>query len=61
MPVRIAEQEAEIARVQRLVDFLPRGMYRADQKKYLHQLQKDLAECKMYLAKGGQTNACNRS
>lgn len=59
--VKIAEHEAEIARVQRLVAFLPPGTYRADQRKYLHQLQKDLAECKMYLAKGGQTNAGNRT
>lgn len=61
MPVQIAEQEAEIARVQRLVRFLPRGKVRNDQMRYLHQLQKDLAECRMYLAKGGQTNAGNRA
>jgi hypothetical protein len=61
MPVRIAEQEAEIAKFERISRALPWGPLKRDTLRHLHQLQKDLAECKMYLSKGGQTNACNRS
>lgn len=61
MPVRVAEQEAEIAKYERLVKSLAPGFLRKDAERHLRQLQKDLAECKMYLAKGGQNNAGDRS
>lgn len=59
--VRIEEHEKEIARYRNLVRSLAPGPLRNDCQRHLHQLQKDLAECKMYLSKGGQKNASNRS
>lgn len=61
MPVQIAAQEAEIARVRKITRSLPPGPLKRDTLKYLRRLQNELAECKMYLAKGGQKNAGYRS
>lgn len=59
--VKVAEHKAEIAKYERIARSLPPGPLRRDAYRHLHQLQKDLAECNMYLAKGGRTNASNRS
>lgn len=58
--VRIAEHEAEIARVEKLCHTLAPGPLRRDAFRYLTRLQKELKECKMFI-KEAEKNATNRT